>query len=52
MGMIGRADANDPLVAEGAEEIHKLHKQVWETAVLARATHVAMNLHVTDWVAS
>ena len=35
------------LVAETDEEIHK---QVWEAAVLARATHAHVNLHVTDWV--
>ena len=47
MGTIGRADAHDPVVAEADEEIHK---QVWETAVQARATNVHLNLHVTDWV--
>ena len=49
MGMIGRADAHNPAVAEADEEIHK---QVWETAVLARATHACVNLHMTDWVAA
>ena len=47
--MIGRADAHDPAVAQGDEEIHK---QVWETAVLARATHVCVNLYMTDLVAT
>ena len=47
VGMTEKADAHDPLVAETDEEIHK---QVWETAVLARATHVHVNLHVTDWM--
>ena len=28
----------------------EIHKQVWETAVLVKATHVHVNLHVTDWV--
>ena len=45
--MTQRADAHDPMVAEADEEIHK---QVWETVVLARATHVCVNIHVTDWV--
>ena len=36
------------MVAEADEEIHK---QVWETAVQARAAHTCANLHVTDWVA-
>ena len=47
MGMTERVDAHDPVVAEADEEIHK---QFWETAVLATATHVHVNLHVTDWV--
>ena len=47
MRMTERADAHDPVVAEADEEIHK---QVPETMVLARATHVCVNLHVTDWV--
>ena len=38
----------DAAVVEADEEIHK---QVWETAVQARATHVHLSLHVTDWVA-
>ena len=36
MGTIGRTDAHDPAVAEADEEICK---QVWETAIQARATH-------------
>ena len=46
---IGWADAHDPVVAEANEEIHK---QVWETAVQARAGHTCVNLHVTDWMAT
>ena len=49
METIGRADVHDPVVVEADEEIHK---QVWETAVKARATHAHVNLHVTDWVAT
>ena len=37
MGTIRRADAHDPGVAEADKEIHK---QVQETAVQARATHL------------
>ena len=47
MGMTERADAHNPVVAEADEE---MHKQVWQTAVLARDTHAWVNLHVTDWV--
>ena len=49
MGLTGRADALDPVVAETDEEIHK---QVWEAAVQVKATHECENLHVTDWVAA
>ena len=49
MGTIGRADAYDPAVVEADEEIHK---HAWETAVQARATHMHVNLYVTDWVAT
>ena len=49
MGTVGRVDAHNPAVVEADEEIHK---QVWETAVQARANHVHVNLHVTDWVAT
>ena len=49
MGSTGRADAHDPVVAETDEEIHK---QVWEATIQARATHMHVSLHVTDWVAA
>ena len=42
-----RADAHDTAVAEADVEIHK---QVWETVILARAAHAHVNLHVSDWV--
>ena len=45
MGMIERVDAHNLAVAEVDEEIHK---QVPETAILARATQTHVNLHVTD----
>ena len=45
MGTIGRAEAHDPVVVEADEEIHK---QVWETAVKARAAHPCVNLHLID----
>ena len=48
-GTIGRADVHDPVVAEADERIHK---QVEETAGQARATHMHVNMHVTDWVAA
>ena len=47
VGMTERVDAHDPAVAEAGEDIHY---HVWETAVLARATHAPVYLHVTDWV--
>ena len=47
MGMTERVDAHNPAVAKADEEIHK---QVWETANLARATQAHMKLHMTDWV--
>ena len=47
MGTIRRVDAHDPVVVEADEEIHK---QVWDFAVQARATHVHVNLHVTGWL--
>ena len=34
-------------MAKADEEIHK---PVQETAILARATNICVNLHVTDWV--
>ena len=49
VGTIGRVDAHNPVVVEADEEIHK---QVWDTAVQARAIHAHVNLHVTDWVAT
>ena len=49
VGSTGSADAYDPVVAETNKEIHK---QVWETAIQARAAHTCVNLHVTDWVAT
>ena len=48
MELIGRADIHDLVVVVTDEEVHK---QVWETAVQAGATHMPVNLHVTDWVA-
>ena len=35
-----------------AEADKRIHKQVEGTAVQAWATHMCMNLHVTDWVAA
>ena len=49
MGLTGRAHAHDPLVAETDKEIHK---QVQEAAIQARAAHMHVTLHVTDWVAA
>ena len=46
MGTTEITEVHNPAVAEADEEIHK---QVWETAVQARATHTCVNLHVTDW---
>ena len=46
---IGRADAHDPVVAEADENIYK---QVQESSVQARVTHMCVNLHVTDWLAA
>ena len=47
MGMAERADAHNQVLAEAEEDIHK---QVWETTVLARGVQVCVNLHATDWV--
>ena len=47
MGMTERADAHEPVVAEANEEIHK---QVWETGVLARAGHAHVSLHVINCI--
>ena len=49
MGLTGRADAHDPVVAETDKVIHK---QVQEAVLQARAAHKHVNLHVTDWVAT
>ena len=49
MGSIGRADTNNPLVAETDEEIPK---QVVEFAIQARAAHTCVNLHITNLVAA
>ena len=48
IGTAGRANTNDPIVAEVDKRIHQ---QVKETAVQGCATHTCVNLHVTDWVA-
>ena len=47
MGKTKRADAQDPVVAEADEEIHK---PIQKTAILATAAQAHVNLHVTDWV--
>ena len=47
MGLMGRADAHNPVVAETDQEIHK---QVQEVAILARVAHTHVNLYVTDWM--
>ena len=47
VGITERADAHNLEVAKADEEIHK---QVQETAILARAAQTHVNLHVTDWV--
>ena len=44
-----RTDAHDLVVAETDKEIHK---QVQEAVIHARAAHMHVNLHVTDWVAT
>ena len=49
IGITGRADAYDLMVAEADKRIHK---QVEETAVQAWATHTRGNVHVTDGVAA
>ena len=49
MGLTGREDAHDLVVAVTEEEVHN---QVWEIVVQARATHMYVILHVTDWVAT
>ena len=47
VGTAGRANAHDLMVAEANKRIHK---QVKEAAVQVWASHVHVNLHVTDWV--
>ena len=49
VGTIGRADAQDPVVAEANK---KIHKQVEETTTQVRATHMCVNLCVMNWVAA
>ena len=49
IGTAGRANAHDLMVAEANERIHK---QVEESVVQAWATHMHVNLHVTDWAAA
>ena len=45
--MTERMDAHNLAVADADEEIHK---QVCKNAILARATQVHVNQHVTNWV--
>ena len=47
VGMMKRADAQNPVVARVDEEIHK---PVQETVILTRAAQACANLHVSDWV--
>ena len=47
VGMTNRADVHHLLVADADEEIYK---HVQETAILARAAQVCVDLHVTNWV--
>ena len=49
IGLAGRVDAHNPVVAETDKVIHK---QVQEAVVLARATHMHMKLHGTNWMAA
>ena len=49
MGLTGRVDAHDQVVAETDKEIHK---QTQEAAIQARGTRTGVNLHVGDWVAT
>ena len=49
MGSTGRVDAHDPVVVKTDKEVCK---QVQGGAIQARATHMCVNLHVTDWVAT
>ena len=47
MEMTERADAQDPVVTEADEEIHKPDQK---TRILARAAQAHINLCVTDWI--
>ena len=47
VGTTKRADAQDPVVANGDEDIHK---PVQETVILTKAGQTCIVLHVTDWV--
>ena len=47
VGMTKRADVHHLAVADADEEIHE---QVQEIVILARASQVYANLHVTNWV--
>ena len=47
VGTTKRADAQDPAVAKADEETYK---PVQKAVILARATQVHVNFHVTDWV--
>ena len=47
MVMTKRTDTHHLVVADADKEIHK---QVQETVILARATQVYVDLHVTNWV--
>ena len=47
MEMIKTSDAQDPVVAKADE---KIHKQVQETAILARAAQAHISIHVTALV--
>ena len=49
LGLTGRVDVHEPVVAETDEDIHK---QVWEAAIQTTAAHMCVNLHMTDWVAA
>ena len=49
IGNMGRADTHDPAVAEADKRIHR---EVKEVGVQAKAAHTWVNFHVTDWVAA
>ena len=46
VGLTRRVDAHNPVVAETDSEIHR---KVQKVAIQARAIHMHVNLHVTDW---